>query len=636
MNTEKSTSKATGIIYGMDNVVETLLGLIYGARTRLDVCVDHTRPTLIAEIKQLRDALIVTKSKGTKVRYLTEITKDNLYYCKELLSLVDELRHLAGIRGNFYVSQGEYAAPAVYHEKGKSADMMIYSSNKEVVQHQQYIFESIWNASTSAERKIKEIEGNITLGTTEIIDNPSKTKALFIELIKSAKFEILLILPTVNAFLREYRIGAIHLLKELSLGMMQDLEANNEKKDREFARKKISIKILTPTNDLVNKIIKEMGIGSPTTIADNESGITSTVSKLDVGKGKGKSSGPSSSSLSSLSSENESEKIIQHLQIRHLESRPMYNVTTVTILIIDRRASLAIEKVDDSKAEFIEAVGLSTYSTSTPTIASYVSIFENFWSQLELYEKLRANEKMEREFINLAAHELRTPAQAILGYTELALMEANNNDTIDTEKGGYIAAAYRNALRLQRLTKDILDVARIESNSLKLNKERIDVVEKIDDVINDTMHAQFAKAKVESNTDIEFEKPATSLFINADRVRIYEVVSNLLNNAISSTKGNGKIIISVQVVRCATNTNMREDENDNKMCIVVNIKDNGTGIDPEIEPRLFTKFASKSELGLGLGLYISKSIIEAHGGKIWGENNKDGNGATFAFSLNKV
>src|SRR5262249_27113044 len=149
----------------------------------------------------------------------------------------------------------------------------------------------------------------------------------------------------------------------------------------------------------VNKIIEEMGIGSPTTIADNESDITSTVSKLDVGKGKGKSSGPSSS-LSPLSSENESEKIIQHLQIRHLESRPMYNVTTVTILIIDRKASLAIEKVDDSKAEFIEAVGLSTYSTSTPTIASYVSIFENFWSQLELYEKLRANEKMEREFIN--------------------------------------------------------------------------------------------------------------------------------------------------------------------------------------------------------------------------------------------
>ena len=92
---------------------------------------------------------------------------------------------------------------------------------------------------------------------------------------------------------------------------------------------------------------------------------------------------------------------INSLQIRLLESQPRYNVTTVTILIVDRKASLAIEKVDDSKTEFIEAVGLSTYSTSTPTIASYISIFENFWSQLELYQKLRANERMEREFINL-------------------------------------------------------------------------------------------------------------------------------------------------------------------------------------------------------------------------------------------
>ena len=94
--------------------------------------------------------------------------------------------------------------------------MMIYSSATEIVQHQQSIFESIWNASTSAERRIKEIEGNIDLGTTEIIDNPSKTQALFIDLIKSAKFEILLILPTINAFLREHRIGAMQLLKELS------------------------------------------------------------------------------------------------------------------------------------------------------------------------------------------------------------------------------------------------------------------------------------------------------------------------------------------------------------------------------------------------------------------------------------
>ena len=624
-DTDKTVKPTTEIIYGIDYVVGTLLKVISNAGHRVDVCVDRTRPVLLSEITQLRQALLDTKQRGIKLRYLTEITNDNLYYCKELLPIVDELRHLGGIRGNFYVTESEYAAPSSYHEKHKSADMMIYSSAKEIVQHQQSIFESIWNASTSAERRIKEIEGNINLGTTEIIDNPSKTKVLFIDLIKSAKSEILLILPTINAFLREYRIGAMQLLKELSSGTNQELneqdEENNVKENRS-GRKKISIRILTPTNDLVGKIIDELDIGS--TIADNTIVVSSTVTNL-----KDKSSG----GFPSFPSQDENN--IRPFQIRLLESQPRYNVTTVTILIVDRKASLAIEKVDDSKTEFIEAVGLSTYSTSTPTIASYISIFENFWSQLELYQKLRANERMEREFINLAAHELRTPAQAILGYTELAMMETDENYTIDSEKGGYIAAAYRNALRLQRLTKEILDVARIESNTLKLNKDRFDLVEKIYDVINDILHAQVVNTKKVNKTEIVFNKPDTALFVNADKWRIAEVMSNLLSNAISATRNShiSRVTISTQVVESSKNDTNYPNDNDNRICVIVSIKDNGTGIDSEIEPRLFTKFATKSESGLGLGLYISKSIIEAHGGKIWGENNQNESGTTFSFSL---
>ena len=613
-DTDKSAKPTTEIIYGIDYVVGTLLKVISNAGHRVDVCVDRTRPVLLSEITQLRQALLDTKQRGIKLRYLTEITNDNLYYCKELLSVVDELRHLGDIRGNFYVTESEYAAPSSYHEKHKSADMMIYSGNTEVVQHQQSIFESIWSASTSAERKIKEIEDNLDLGTTEIIDNPSTTQALFIDLIKSAKFEILLILPTVNAFLREHRIGALQLLKELSAdGSEVALERDNEyeyevKEDR--SRKNVSIKILTPSNDLVNKVIEQI----------SDIGISSTIPNLKE----------ISSSFSSQYEIN-----INSLQIRLLESQPRYNVTTVTILIVDRKASLAIEKIDDSKTEFIEAVGLSTYSTSTPTIASYVSIFENFWSQLELYQKLRANERMEREFINLAAHELRTPAQAILGYTELAMMESNENYAVDSEKGGYIAAAYRNALKLQRLTKDILDVARIESKTLKLNKDRFDLVEKISDVINDILHAQVVNARTRNNTEIKFNKPDSTLFVNADKWRIVEVMSNLLSNAISATRNShtSRVTISTQVVESSKNDTNCPNDNESKTCVIVSIKDNGTGIDPEIEPRLFTKFATKSESGLGLGLYISKSIIEAHGGKIWGENNQNESGTTFSFSL---
>ena len=133
-----------------------------------------------------------------------------------------------------------------------------------------------------------------------------------------------------------------------------------------------------------------------------------------------------------------------------------------------------------------------------------------------------------------------------------------------------------------------------------------------------------------NKTEIIFNKPDTAVFVNVDRVRLYEVISNLLNNAINSTKNNGKIIISLHIVKCAKIDIIQYDNdnnNNNKVCIVINIKDNGTGIDSEIEPRLFTKFASTSESGLGLGLYISKSIVEAHGGTIRAQNNADGKGA---------
>ena len=134
-----------------------------------------------------------------------------------------------------------------------------------------------------------------------------------------------------------------------------------------------------------------------------------------------------------------------------------------------------------------------------------------------------------------------------------------------------------------------------------------------------------------NNPEIVFNKPDIALFVNADIMRLYEVVINLLNNAISATKNTGKIIISIKVVKCTddyilTNDNGNNNNNENKMRIFVSIKDNGTGIDPEIQPNLFTKFATKSESGLG--------IIEAHGGRIWGENNKGEIGPTFAISLN--
>ena len=173
----------------------------------------------------------------------------------------------------------------------------------------------------------------------------------------------------------------------------------------------------------------------------------------------------------------------------------------------------------------------------------------------------------------------------------------------------------RNARRLQQLTENILDVSKIESHTLELHKEKVNINEKIRKVIND-LNCQIHNS---DKLKIVFLEPENSVYVEADKIRLYQIIANLLTNAIKFTK-EGTISISVGV---------KDDTNE----LITSVKDSGEGIHHVIMPRLFTKFATKSNMGTGLGLFISKSIIEAHGGRIWAENNADGKGATFSFSL---
>jgi signal transduction histidine kinase len=253
----------------------------------------------------------------------------------------------------------------------------------------------------------------------------------------------------------------------------------------------------------------------------------------------------------------------------------------------------------------------------------------------ESNKQLKVHAKMQREFINIAAHELRTPVQPILGLIEILFSKKGN---IESYKG-FLDAIFRNAKRLQRLTEDILDVTRIESQTLKLNKRRFNLKDIIVNCIDDAMvHRQIPiindkegkTNNLNANAKRDIIKIAyepKDIFIEADKERISQVISNLLSNSIKFTERDDndeeKIFVNVE----ETTKNKHGSE------VVVSVKDVGTGIDPEILPRLFTRFSSKSAIGTGLGLYISKNIIEAHGGKIWAENNSDGKGATFSFSL---
>ena len=236
----------------------------------------------------------------------------------------------------------------------------------------------------------------------------------------------------------------------------------------------------------------------------------------------------------------------------------------------------------------------------------------------ETTKKLTYHDKLQKEFIDIAAHEFRTPIQSVLGYSEMIHANLKNFDQ-------YFDKIIRNARRLEKLTEDILDVSKIEGNVLQLSKSHFDLNHTIQQLIEDHQ-----KEAVEKNVKVilNFKKNVPTT-IYADEARLQQVFNNLLSNAMHFTN-NGTVLITVYKAQVDTNVeNKRQDEES----IVVEIKDSGSGINVEMLPRLFEKFATRSGSGTGLGLYISKSIVDSHGGKIWAYNNKDGIGATFTFTL---
>ena len=236
----------------------------------------------------------------------------------------------------------------------------------------------------------------------------------------------------------------------------------------------------------------------------------------------------------------------------------------------------------------------------------------------ETAKKLTYHDKLQKEFIDIAAHEFRTPIQSVLGYSEMIHANLKNFDQ-------YFEKIIRNARRLEKLTEDILDVSRIEGNNLQLSKSNFDLNRTIQQVIED-YQKEAANKNVKIILDFKKNVPTT---IYADEARLQQVINNLLSNAINFTS-NGTVIITAYKAQVDTNVEMAQQD---EKSIVVEIKDTGSGITPEMLPRLFEKFATRSGSGTGLGLYISKSIVDTHGGKIWAYNNKDGIGATFTFTL---
>jgi two-component system, OmpR family, sensor histidine kinase VicK len=468
------------------------------------------------------------------------------------MALVDELRHLDGIKGNFFVSETEYIAPAALHEKGKPSSQIVYSNMKQIVEEQQYVFDTLWNKSLSADDKIKEIELGIEPEYFRVINDNEEATNILMELARNAKYEILFLLPNDKALARIDKLGIFeHLIGKCNKGF--------NGKEKEGEEGEFQAKIICPVSDANLNIVNR--------ILQNTTGSSNNI------------------------------RIVNGID------------SSFGMIIVDNTKFLKAELREPEAEQFSETIGLSFYSNSKPSVESYKLFFELLWNERTTNEQFKLSDKMQKEFINIAAHELRTPTQAITGYSELLATEPENGRM-------YVNPILRNSKRLQRLSEDILDVTRIESQSLKLTKEEFDLNDVILSIVGDY---RSLLPDNENNANLNIIYEPYSIIVNADKERIAQVVTNLLSNAIKfTTKEKGTIYVMPQ----------KKDSE-----IVVSLKDTGQGIDPEILPKLFTKFATKSLSGTGLGLFISKSIIEAHGGNVWGGNNLDGKGATFSFSV---
>ncbi len=461
------------------------------------------------------------------IQCVTYINQENIALVRKFSDLGVQIRHVKNLPPiDFAFSDKEMIATIEKSKDGSTIKNLLISNEAAYIQHFRSFFEELWNTGIDSETRMRSISEGLDSEGIEIIQDPQKVQEIGNRLAKSATDEILIIFSTNNAFHRQERAGSFALLERA-------------------ASLGVKVRILTPFDDEIASISARTG---------------ERYAQIDGGR---------------------------NFEIRPIEPSLQ---TKVSILVTDKKYSLTVELKDDSQISSYQAMGLATYSNSKATVLSYVSTFESLWKLSELYEKLKVQDKLQKEFINIAAHELRTPIQPIIGLSQVLELEEN-----EEERHVITATIVRNANRLQRLTENLLDVAKIEAQALHLKPERFNLGQAISNIVSD-----FRK-EANDGGSVSILYDAHDLIVCADKDKISQVIHNLISNAVKFTKS-GSIVVSAM-------------EQNNKS-IVVEVKDTGKGIDPEVLPNLFTKFVTKSDKGTGLGLYISKGIVEAHGGTI--------------------
>jgi two-component system, OmpR family, sensor histidine kinase VicK len=750
----------TEVIYGTEKTTCMILKVLSNTSLKWDNYTNSQGPSIGMGVDPIRKGFKEAYKRGVKIRFITEISNNNLQYCQEFMKIA-ELRHIDNAKGGMAVTEKEYIATANLQEAQPVAHL-IYSNVREIIEQQQEVFESLWDKAIPAELRIREIKEGYQRVSTKVIDNWNEIyeninslaensdevlicsdismlklayRSLFIvyqkmmdrydkkhhegirwivsvngkedvELLRlfmdmGIKIRSIKNLPIINylvtdkiflsniegnhtseynklitsmlvsndpSYIRYYKAIFEDLWKNgIDVGdLINDIDLGYDPERIDIISR--SNNVLDLYHTIVQSSKKEIMVIFPSTgafIRQHKVGLISSMFEtVKINGVKLKALFPSDHRISRIIEELKLEKNFDESKLTNIEFRDIESFleTRSTILIVDKKISLVMELRDDSKDSFYDAIGLSTYSNSKAGVLSYVLFFENLWNQTEISmnlkkanEKLRESESLQNDFIHIAAHELKNPLQPILMMSEV--MKSILNQMALDEPGGEVRVnpahlnelldiIIRNTNKLSKLTNNVLDITKIESNSLILDKEPIDMRKFLYDSIVDFNNPLLINGKkytsdpktsenieneivklifhedevIESNENASL--PTQKFVVEIDKSRILQVLTNLIDNAIKFTSLNEQIIVKLNKYRF-----------NNLDFAKVTIKDTGTGIDPDILPKLFSKFITKSVKGTGLGLYICKNIVSAHGGQIWAQNNDGERGATFVFTI---
>ncbi len=523
----------TEVIFGVENTTTLINNFISNAKLKIDICLDATGPSLVANVKEFETGLNQSKRKNTKNRFLTEVTKDNLSFCK-ILSKFVEIRHLDEIKGNFSITESEYISTPILIGKQPISEL-IYSNVKKIVEQQQYIFDILWNKSIPLVKKIKEVEEGIEIEFVEVIDDPIRARDLYIKSLESSKGELLLFIPLHMLFIIQREIEFIKIINRFKIGSS------------------IEVKILvTPRTELIK--------------------INQDIDRFLLYGG------------------------INNIAIRTLEKDlEVKSLERTAIAIIDRKISLVLELKDNSIDSFENTIVFSIYSNNKTFVTSYIAIFESLWRYIELFKQFKeidknfkfqesnlenqieqktqnllkinknlevlhkkvlkekralkksnwelvTTDKVKNEFISMMSHELRTPLVPIKGYTEM-LLKTGLLGELNEKQIKAIQIIHRNVKKQESLVEDMLDCTKLEMGQLKLSKKDVIVSDLFTNIINDS------KSILEEKQISILVKINTKLInkIYCDEKRIEQVFSNLIKNSIDFVpeKG-GEILLMVE------------------------------------------------------------------------------------------